>query len=250
METLKTGLKGKLVSFLQQQLTALGYAVQDTGEFNAATEKAVKKFQTEKGLVSDGKVGYNTWVMIYRLTVAPRSTSSRIERHNDIMHLHPLVRKAVVAVYVQLRAEGIPFRIFEAYRFPERQADLFAQGRTKPGNIVTHAQPWSSYHQYGLAVDFVLFINNEWSWSDSGTKAAWWKRMHELGARENLMRLNFETPHLQIMGTSSGALREGRYPEGGDDSWGENLSDSIAGWSKQPPAPPQPLHGAVRPPIH
>ena len=127
------------------------------------------------------------------------------------------------------------------FRFPERQADLFAQGRTKPGKIVTYAQPWYSYHQYGLAVDFVLFEKGEWSWSDStAEKKEWWKRLHELGKEYGLSPLDFETPHLQIAGTSSNALSQGHFPDGGDDQWAEHLTAVIKGWGGSPSAPPTP----------
>jgi len=126
-----------------------------------------------------------------------------------------------------LQSEGIPFRIFEAYRYPHRQADLYAQGRTKGGSIVTYAKPWSSYHQYGLAVDFVLFVDNDWSWNTSGSKGLWWKKLHEIGTAEGLMRLNFEVPHMQLAGTSSSALRQGIYPPNGDKSWSDNMKVAI-----------------------
>lgn len=44
---------------------------------------------------------------------------------------------------------GWETEIFEAYRTPERQAELKRQGRSK-------APPWSSPHQYWCAVDIVL----------------------------------------------------------------------------------------------
>jgi peptidoglycan L-alanyl-D-glutamate endopeptidase CwlK len=39
--------------------------------------------------------------------------------------------------------------------FAEQDA-LYAQGRTKPGKVVTNAKGGQSYHNYGLAVDIVL----------------------------------------------------------------------------------------------
>ena len=218
MELLKIGSTGNLVSYLQRKLN-----ITETGTFDGPTDAAVRKFQTDNQLVTDGVVGGNTWTKIYLTTEKPRVATGRIDRHNDILHLHPIVRVAVVKVFVQLQAEGIPFRIYEAFRFPERQADLYAQGRTKPGDIVTYALPWHSYHQYGLAVDFVLLVNGDWSWDSGGAKAAWWSRMHELGANEGLMRLHFEIPHLQLAGTSSSALRHGVYPPNGDKSWYDNF---------------------------
>lgn len=223
MELLKSGSEGKLVSYLQSKLLVLKYTVVVTGKFDAATLKSVKEFQRAKGLTADGIVGGLTWTQIYLETENPRIATSRADRHNNILHLHPKVRIAVVKVYVQLQSEEIPFRIYEAFRYPERQTALYAQGRTKPGNIVTYAKAWSSFHQYGLAVDFVLYINGAWSWDDGVKKIKWWNRMHQLGIAEGLMRLNFETPHLQISGVDVKDLRKGVYPPNGDKSWSDNL---------------------------
>lgn len=163
-------------------------------------------------------------------------------RNNDLDLLHPVVRDSVRKIEKALNDEGIPFKVFEAFRFPERQADLYAKGRTEPDTkIVTYARPWSSYHQYGLAVDFVLIENGKWSWDDSTPeKKKWWRRMHELGKENGLSPLDFEAPHLQISGTSSNALNQGHYPYGGDDLWAEHLAAVIAGWKDSPSAPPNP----------
>ena len=45
------------------------------------------------------------------------------------------------------------FAIFETYRTPLRQLQLFNSPKK-----VTKAPPWSSAHQYGLAVDFVPIV--------------------------------------------------------------------------------------------
>ena len=227
MILLKLGHQNNTVTYLQNKLVKLGYGIHVDGVFDAETLDAVKDFQATNGLSSDGAVGGLTWTKIYLKTETPRDTASRVERNNNILYLHPTVRMAVVKVIVQLQSEGIPFRIFEAYRYPHRQADLYAQGRTKGGSIVTYAKPWSSYHQYGLAVDFVLFVDNDWSWNTSGSKGLWWKKLHEIGTSEGLMRLNFEVPHMQLAGTSSSALRQGIYPPNGDKSWSDNMKVAI-----------------------
>ena len=51
---------------------------------------------------------------------------------------------------------GKPVRVVEGYRSNERQAALYAQGRTTPGRIVTNAKPGQSKHNVGKAVDFVF----------------------------------------------------------------------------------------------
>jgi hypothetical protein len=57
-------------------------------------------------------------------------------------HLNPLGLKAIVTSGNRTFAE---------------QNDLFAQGRTKPGSIVTKARGGFSNHNYGIAVDVTIF---------------------------------------------------------------------------------------------
>jgi hypothetical protein len=165
----------------------------------------------------------------------------------DTDHLHPLFRKKHKAIMKKLEGEQIPFRLFEGYRTPARQAHLYAQGRTRSGPIVTRAQPWKSIHQYGLAGDYVLFIDNKWSWDTSGQRGLWWNRLHELAREVGLEPLSFEKPHLQVAGLSLGDLRGGRYPDGGDESWADNLAEQIFNWNGSPPAPPVPSLVPERP---
>lgn len=47
-------------------------------------------------------------------------------------------------------------RVSEGLRTIDWQAKLYAQGRTEPGKIVTHALPGESIHHYGLAIDSVF----------------------------------------------------------------------------------------------
>jgi peptidoglycan LD-endopeptidase CwlK len=170
-------------------------------------------------------------------------------RSTDLALLHPVFRELVRAVLSDLENERLPFRVFEAYRSPTRQQHLFDQGRTRPGPIITRARPWQSYHQYGVAADFVLFENGRWSWDDTGERRAWWQRLHAIGRQWGLEPLSWEQPHLQLAGLSWQALHAGQYPAGGDASWAENLESAIVAWRGTPPAPPVPDVLPARPPI-
>src|SRR5215470_5472340 len=103
------------------------------------------------------------------------------KRNSDPAFLHPVFRQKAAELLEILAAEQIPFRLFEGYRSPERQQYLYAQGRTRPGKIITKAGPWMSYHQYGLAADFVLFESGQWSWDARGANARSWVRLQEVG---------------------------------------------------------------------
>lgn len=63
------------------------------------------------------------------------------------------------------RQAGFNVYIFESYRSPARQDFLYAQGRGKPGPVVTKAKAWQSWHQYGLAVDLAVRVDGQWSWA-------------------------------------------------------------------------------------
>ena len=52
---------------------------------------------------------------------------------------------------------GIPLKIICGTRTYEEQDDLYAQGRTKPGEIVTRARGGYSWHNFGIAWDIGIF---------------------------------------------------------------------------------------------
>ncbi len=170
-------------------------------------------------------------------------------RRTNFDDLHPLIRNSVRKIIDELKAEGHPFELFEAFRTPARQRHLHAQGRTRPGNIVTKAKAWQSFHQYGLAVDIVLKIKGEWSWNDSGKFARSWDRLHEIGRAHGLKPLSFEKPHLQWAEGDWSDLFAGGYPSGGDESWADNLEAAIIEWTGQGDAPPPPRGVVERPPL-
>lgn len=160
-------------------------------------------------------------------------------RSVDHSILHPAFRSALSVLVEDLAQSEIPLFVFEAFRTPVRQKYLYAQGRTVPHTkIVTYAKPWGSYHQYGLAVDMVFGGPGKWTWDEP--KKGMWAKYHVLAKKHGLMPLDFETPHVQMAGLSSNALKEGFYPGGGDETWAENLAGVIAVWTGEEDAPPPP----------
>lgn len=57
--------------------------------------------------------------------------------------------------------------ITDGYRSIEEQNELYAQGRTKPGKIVTNAKGGQSAHNYGLAVDLAFQKEGKLSYDQS-----------------------------------------------------------------------------------
>ncbi|AKF29292.1 M15 family metallopeptidase [Bacillus velezensis] len=70
--------------------------------------------------------------------------------------LHPLVKQNAELLRTAALKKGITVVITEGFRSIEEQNELYRQGRSKKGNIVTYAKGGESYHNYGLAIDFAL----------------------------------------------------------------------------------------------
>src|SRR2546421_10409504 len=123
-----------------------------------------------------------------------------------------------------LEQETIVIRVTQGLRTWQEQARLYAQGRTTPGPIVTHAPPGHSWHQMGLAVDIVPD-----DLSKIGFQADWnihhpvWQRIISLAATFGLTEgAEFRTfpdwPHLQLTGSlpvSPDDAARGLFMEGG-----------------------------------
>jgi peptidoglycan L-alanyl-D-glutamate endopeptidase CwlK len=89
-------------------------------------------------------------------------------RDADKSHLFPPFAALLDKFEEHLRLAELPFYLFEGLRSHEQQAEYYAQGRSKPGKIITWAMPGNSWHQYGCAADYVLDGDEkpgiQWSW--------------------------------------------------------------------------------------
>lgn len=81
-----------------------------------------------------------------------------------IQLLHPKLRDEANEIYDEiceaLSGKAICRFGFTLRTFAEQDA-IYAQGRTKPGKIVTNAKGGLSYHNYGLAIDIVLLVDKD-----------------------------------------------------------------------------------------
>lgn len=73
----------------------------------------------------------------------------------SLSDLNPKVRALAELFLVKCGDAGIKVCITQTLRDKEFQDKLYAKGRTTSGSIVTNAKGGSSYHNYGLAFDFV-----------------------------------------------------------------------------------------------
>lgn len=87
----------------------------------------------------------------------------------DLKDLHPKVAALAQQFIARCKAKGIDILITSTYRDSESQNALYAQGRTKPGRVVTNAKAGESWHNWRCAFDFVPITNGKAQWEDTAT---------------------------------------------------------------------------------
>jgi peptidoglycan L-alanyl-D-glutamate endopeptidase CwlK len=132
-------------------------------------EEMSRAIQKALGVSIDGRAGPETWGAIYdRIVPAGKKPSpvlteavdSRSEK--NIATLLPDVQPYARALLHKAAASGIMIKIINGTRTYEEQNELYAQGRTKPGRIVTNAKAGESNHNFGLAFDIGVFESNRY----------------------------------------------------------------------------------------
>lgn len=122
------------------------------------------------------------------------ATAYRASRDSD--SLDPALAAAVDRVIARMREEyGHSVTLVEGTRTPERQAALFAQGRTTPGQVVTWTM--ASKHLTGSAAD--LMVDGDW------TNMEGYARLQRVAAEEGLKVLGMRDPgHVELPDSQAG----------------------------------------------
>lgn len=108
--------------------------------------------------------------------------------------LHPKARE-VFGLLTHRLIEGFEvggidtlFRPFEGYRTPQRQRHLLTVEKT------TKADAWQSAHNYGLAVDYVPWVDGKWSWDENHD----WNGLDTIATQLGLLRpIRWDRPHIE-----------------------------------------------------
>ena len=142
----------------------------------------------------------------------------------NLNELHPYVKHLTEKLIDECKKQNINIAIVQGYRTIEYQNELYAQGRTKPGNIVTKAKGGQSIHNYRLAIDFAPIINGKIDWNNINI----FKKVGKIG-----LSIGFDVyggdwtsfkdyPHLQWTGgLTLKDLQSGKIPKNpldGDDN--------------------------------
>lgn len=86
-----------------------------------------------------------------RLPIPNPESHAVIRALSERMQVDVVFFARFLAVCWALAQRGVPFKIGELRRSRARHEALYAQGRTKPGPIVTYAKPGTSRHETGRA---------------------------------------------------------------------------------------------------
>jgi peptidoglycan L-alanyl-D-glutamate endopeptidase CwlK len=188
--------------------------------------ETIRAVQKKVGVDDDGTPGPETWVAIYNRLypeAAPRSRgvsaaelasppsmlSDRVDDRSEkvIATLLPEVQPYARALVRKAAQHGITIKVLSGLRTYEEQNDLFAQGRTKSGRIVTKARGGFSNHNFGIAFDIGVF---EGKYLDESPK---YKAVGVLGMDLGLewggnWKTIVDQPHFQLRPKWAGDMKE------------------------------------------
>lgn len=134
-----------------------------------------------------------------------------------IQTLHPKIRDKARELINMAEKEGIKLRVTSGFRTWAEQDELYAQGRTKAGGIVTNARGGQSNHNYGTAFDVVPIENGKADWNS--------KRWNEIGALGKKIGFKWggdwtglvDKPHFEMTFGNSLAQLKKKYLDGDRD---------------------------------
>jgi peptidoglycan L-alanyl-D-glutamate endopeptidase CwlK len=116
----------------------------------------------------------------------------------NIATLNPEVQPLARQLIEQAVAAGIHAKVISGHRTYVEQDELYAQGRTKKGPIVTKARGGYSNHNFGLAFDIGIFSTDGKTYHGEHKD---YKRVGEIGEKLGLEwggRWKFvDEPHFQ-----------------------------------------------------
>jgi peptidoglycan L-alanyl-D-glutamate endopeptidase CwlK len=92
-------------------------------------------------------------------------TNQEVYQNNQrlLSQVNPSLAGAVWKIIEAAQQSGYTLIVAEGFRTIQKQNEYYAQGRTKPGNIITYKKGGDSKHNTGEAVDFDFVINGRQS---------------------------------------------------------------------------------------
>lgn len=148
--------------------------------------------------------------------------SAELMKRLDAKTIHPALWALAVKLVEACLARGVQYYAISGYRSVEEQNGLYAQGRTKPGAIVTNARGGQSAHNFGVAIDFCkdadvarAGLQPDWN-ADSYKVLA--EEAKKLGLEAGLYWQFKDAPHIQLPLTAHGIKLFSAAPKPDDDN--------------------------------
>jgi peptidoglycan L-alanyl-D-glutamate endopeptidase CwlK len=169
----------------------------------------------------------------YGKKVVPSRGIEKGVEMRDVKLLHPDLQPKALRLIELAKAKGINIIITQTWRTKEEQDALYAQGRTRSGNIVTNVKYPHSLHCWGLAFDIAVTINGKVNWS-----AKYYDIVGPIGESLGLewggRWKNFvDRPHFQLPGFSvANLIAKYHSPEMFKKSWKKTSGEvkNVAGF--------------------
>lgn len=96
-----------------------------------------------------------------------------VDEIKKIRQLYPKIQTTAYRFAVEAKKSGLIGGVFQTYRTFEEQASLYAKGRDAdgkiidPAQIVTNTPAGKSFHNWGLAIDWVFKNPKGWTWDST-----------------------------------------------------------------------------------
>jgi L,D-transpeptidase catalytic domain/Putative peptidoglycan binding domain len=156
--TLTVGARGPLVGSLQQRLAWTGLSVKRTSVYDAATVKAVRKFQGKQGLRANGKVDSRTYKRLLAVTrrgagLDPRCASQGqvlcIDKSQKVLR-YLVNGKLVMLLDVRFGPPNLPTR--------EGVFSVYAKSRNHVSTLFHTPMPFAMFFSGGQAVHYSKYF--------------------------------------------------------------------------------------------
>ena len=143
------------------------------------------------------------------------------ETRNQIIidGLHPSMRYKLIHLLELLRPIGEDILFTSGTRTISVHDALYAKGRTTGGSIVTNAKGGSSFHNYGLAIDFCpvgplgFALRGALEWTAYARYERVAKLAKSIGLESGMDWPQKDRPHLQLSECTLAQLKKGQRPD-------------------------------------
>ncbi len=146
------------------------------------------------------------------------SVTGEVIDSRSLSDLEPEARRRAIDFLARCQADGLEVLITSTYRSAARQQQIYNQGRTTPGMIVSGSRPGFSMHNFRCALDVVPMRGKKAVWDNRKPEnLALWMRIGKHGKDAGFewggdWKRFVDMPHLQY--TSGMKLSELRAKYG------------------------------------